>query len=157
MKNILDLPTKPTVFLQLILILFFSCSLYFYLQQEKISTQLAQQQILLREKKQRIIQTETQLQQYKKALAARSDILNVPGEIQWEEVNFFWKNISFRELLHRLDGVYAKERTFTLEVFSLEKTNKEEDNSDNNISDLSRQLEEEVGFKLKGYYLCLCQ
>lgn len=157
MKNLLDLPTKPAVFLQLILIIFFSCSLYFYLQGEKMSTQLTQQQTLLMEKKQRVIQTETQLQQYKKALAARSDILNVPGEIQWEEVNFFWKNISFRELLHRLDGVYSKERTFTLEIFTLEKPTQEKDNTDNNPSGLSRPLENEVGFKLKGYYLCLCQ
>ncbi|WP_457576663.1 hypothetical protein [Desulfomarina sp.] len=157
MKNLLDLPGKPTVFLQLVLILFFSCSLYFYLQGEKKSTQLAQRQILLMTKKQQIVQTERQLRQYKKTLAARSDILNVPGEIQWEEVNFFWKNISFMELLHRLDGVYSKERTFTLEVFSLEKFNREKDNTDDSNSPPFRQPEDEIGFKLKGYYLCLCQ
>jgi len=157
MKILLDIPAKSTVFFQFILIIFFGCSLYFYLQGEKTSTQLAQQKIILTGRKQRVIQTEKQLQQYQKALAARSDKLRVPGKIQWEEVNFFWRNISFKELLHRLDGVYSKERTFTLEVFSLKKINKEKDNTANNTSDLSLQAENEIGFKLKGYYLCLCQ
>jgi hypothetical protein len=155
MKMLLDLPAKTTVFLQLIFILFFSCSLYFYLQEEKASAQLQQQQTLLTERKHNIARTEKLLEQYKTALAARPDILHAPKKIQWEEVEFFWKDISFRELLHRLDGVYSRERTFTLEHFSLEKTREERNNADSN-PDLSSQ-EETVGFKLRGYYLCLCR
>ncbi len=154
----MDLPKKTTVFLQLILVLFFSCSLYFYLQEDKVSMQLQQLQIRLMEKEHRVTRTEAQLRQYKNALATRPDILNVSGEIQWEKVDFFWKNISFLELLHRLDGVYARERTFTLETFTLEKSRKNRNNTDSTaISDLTDRREGEVGFKLKGYYLCLCQ
>ena len=158
MNNLVDLPAKRTVLFQFVLIIFFGCSLFFYLQGEEISTQLAQRQIFLMQRKHKVIQTETQLRQYKKALAARSDRLKVPKNIQWEEVNFFWKNIAFKELLHRLDGVYSKKRTFTLEVFTLEKNNgKTSKGKGDNPSGPARRPDDEIGFKLKGYYLCLCR
>ncbi len=159
MRSILSLSAKPCLVMQLVIVLFFSTSLYFYLQTGQKSDELRRQQALITQKRNRVLRTEMQLQAYKKALAIRPDIKVVPKEIRWEEVAFVWRDISFRELLHRLDGIYAKDRTFTLERFSLVRGLAKDEKQ----GDAVRQQfifapdQAAISFTFKGYFLCLCQ
>lgn len=152
MHSFLIKPSLRVIVFQLVVVLFFSLSLYWFIQSKTVLVVLQEQLHGIQTRSRQLKLTEEKLLAYEQFLGKRPEMLTVPEEITWEKVDFSWKDISYQELLKRLEGVYSKERVFVLESFSFQPAG-------GTVPTTLQKPDQPADrqFQLKGYYLCLCR
>lgn len=151
MQTFLIKPSFKLILLQMLIVVFFSLSLYWYVHSKNVLTSLQEQLTVIQTRAGQLKITEKKLSKYAKLLGERPEIATIPEKIIWEKVEFTWSDIPYVELLHRLEGVYSDERIFSLESFSFHPTDK------NSVGSQEQNQDIDHPFQLKGYYLCLCR
>lgn len=86
------------------------------------------------------------------------------GEPQWEKIDEVWIDLSYPQLLKRLNSLYRHDRPFVLDYFSASVGQQNESGQAGKTATTATKQNDDPGsqsknltFNLQGYFLCPCQ
>ncbi|MGQ9812461.1 MAG: hypothetical protein ACUVQ2_03500 [Dissulfurimicrobium sp.] len=164
MTSHIPVPSFRTMAMELVAVIFFSVSLWFftYVFEKKIGFDKAISAIAMEEKSINAMKGRLHLFETLKARYMPASVQN-GAPLVWQLVDIKWDDLGFEDLIYRLRSLGFREQPFVLESFSAVHEDKKgqtqpEMQGRQPVSD--RQGQESGGkviFHLKGYFLCLCR
>lgn len=154
-------PTPPAsrkiLFLQLLVIVCFAFSLYFFLYSSQEERSILHDLDRLSSKRVQLEQTITNVAAYDKLLLTDSTLAHLSSDLKWEQVDFNWKSLAFTELLRRIEALSHQQKIFVLESFTAEIQDQERTPGSSAATHVANDSSPEFGeriFHMRGYFLC---
>jgi hypothetical protein len=151
--------SKKVLLLQLLIIVFFSLALYFFLYSIQEEKRIRQELSTVKSQRQKLQQTRTNVETYNYEVEKNSSLQSLTADPSWEQVEFKWNSISFLELLGRIDSLSYQQKVFVMESFEAGLENSKDNPTDNSplaSGDTTLLETKERFYRLRGYFLCPC-
>ena len=148
---------RKKLFLQLLVIVCFSFSLYFYLHSRQEGKSILHDLDRLSSMRIQLEQTITNVTAYDKLLLTDSTLARLSSNLNWEQVDFNWTSLSFTELLRRIDALSHQQKIFVLESFTAAIQDKRRTPGPSGATRVTNDSSPAFGeriFHMRGYFLC---
>ena len=149
--------SRKILFLQLLVIVCFSFSLYFYLHNRQEEKSILHDLDRLSSMRIQLEETITNVAAYDKLLLTDSTLARLSSDLKWEQVDFNWTSLSFTELLRRIDALSHQQKIFVLESFTAAIQDKGRTPGPTAATHVTNDSSPAFGeriFHMRGYFLC---
>ena len=156
----LPIPPNRALAWQLVATIAFSASLWFCLGEWQEGIAFKKGLPSLDRQAKVIMATRQCVQQYELLKGQYLAYQTRTNALVWEEAEIQWQDITFTELIQRIEGLYTGDRIFLLDSFQIDVGDADERTNGqaagrpvSTVADTDRH----ILFQIKGYFICPCQ